>query len=319
MASNEIEVLDTAAPVETLNTIAAGRTPNRRRFLAALGMTGAVAGAGLISGCSTSKSAIVTTGATTQTNGIAQTGALNFLLNLKYLQATFYSYITQGTDLPSSATFGSGFVNNVPTKLVFSGTNAAQITDMLNEIYFDEVGHVSALRGLLGSSAIFRPALNLAAFGAITAINALSIARLLEDVTVTAFAGVASELSNSNLTFAAQIFGADTFHSGALRLVSIQNPTIAADIAAGDAMDVPPLDPGTATAAAAGPTGAGGFFATAGTGNATTTEPAGFAFARTPSQVLAVLYATTPGTPVLPGTAKGGFFPSGVNGLTNTV
>jgi hypothetical protein len=48
MASNEIETLDSAASVEKLNKIAAGRALNRRHFLAALGMTGAAAGAGLM-------------------------------------------------------------------------------------------------------------------------------------------------------------------------------------------------------------------------------------------------------------------------------
>jgi len=311
MASNEIEVLDPAATVEKLKKLASGRALNRRHFMAALGMTSAA----LVAGCtSATSSSVVST-----TAGPGQTDVLNFALNLEYLEATFYSYITQGTDLPSSATFGSGAVTGAPAKLTFTGTSAAQITDMLNEIYFDELSHVNALRSLLGPVVVARPAINLAAGGAITATNALSIARLFEDVGVTAYAGAAALLSNSNLTYAAQILAVEGFHAGALRLVSIQNPTIAAYIAAGDGLDVKPFDPGTAALAAKGPTAAGGFFATSGAATASAATPAGFAFTRTTSQVLAIVYAASPGMPAGSGTSQGGFFPSGVNGLIKTI
>ncbi len=96
MASNEIEVLDPAATVEKLKKIAAGRALNRRHFMAALGMTGAAAGAGLLSGCSAQHHTPAS-----PLPAPAQSDYLNFALNLEYLEATFYSYITQGTDLPS--------------------------------------------------------------------------------------------------------------------------------------------------------------------------------------------------------------------------
>jgi hypothetical protein len=306
MASNEVEILDPQVTVEKLNEFAAGRALNRRNFLAAIGMTGAAAGAGLMSGCN----ATTTSLATTSTSS-AETNVLNFALNLEYLEATFYSYITQGADLPSSLTVGSGAVTGAPSKLTFTGTNAQQTTDLLNEIYFDEMNHVTFLRSLLGSSAVARPAINLAALGAISATNALSVARLFEDVGVTAYAAAVPLLSNSNITYASQILGTESFHAGALRLVSIQNPTIAAYVKA-DSMDVPPFDPGTAALAAAGPTTNGGFFATYGVSGAGTT--AGLAYARTTSQVLAIVYASATA-----GASSGGFFPSGVNGSIKTV
>ena len=98
MASKEIEVLDPAATVDKLNKIAAGRALNRRHFITALGMTGAAAGAGLMSGCTTTSSVPVTT-----VVGSGQIDILNFALNLEYLQATFYSYVTTGADMPASA------------------------------------------------------------------------------------------------------------------------------------------------------------------------------------------------------------------------
>jgi hypothetical protein len=311
MASNEIEILDPAATVEQLKKTAAGRAQNRRRFIAALGMTGAAAGAALMAGCNVGSKTV----SATTTFGSGETDVLNFALNLEYLEATFYSFITQGVDLSGPAVAGSGAITGAPGKLTFTATNAQQITDMLNEIYFDEKNHVSALLSLLGSSAVPRPAINLAAYAPITATNALSIARLFEDVGVTAYTGASTALVNTNLTFAAQILGVESFHAGALRLVSIQNPTIAL-YAQADSLDVAPFDPGSAVLAAAGPSPSGGFFATYGASAAGTT--AGMAYSRTTSQVLAIVYGSG-GAAASTGTSSGGFFPNGMNGAIKTV
>lgn len=302
MASRETGFLDSVATVEKVEKIASDRTLNRRNFMAALGMTGAAAGAALVTGCSSDTSAVAPA-------GIGATDILNFALNLEYLEATFYSYIVKGTDLPSTLTNSSGTVTGAPAQLTFS----SQITDLLNEIYYDELSHVRDLLTLVGSSAIARPAINLGALGTITASNALSIARLFEDVGATAYAGAAASLSGTTLGIAAQILAVEGFHAGALRLVSIQNPSLSAYIAA-DSSDVQPADPGTAALAAAGPKTNGAFFATAGTANATTATPAGFAFTRTTSQVLAIVYGSSAA-----GTSAGGFFPNGVNGAIHTV
>jgi hypothetical protein len=317
MASKEIEILGPAASVGKLKKIAAGHALNRRHFMAALGMTGVAAGAGMMSGCSTSNSVAVTTAST------AQIDMLNFALNVKYLQATFYSFIAKGTDLTGSAVTNSGPITGGTAALTFTGVNAQQITDMVNEIYYDEKNHVSTLMSLLGISAVFRPAINLGGFGTITATNALSIARLLEDVGVTAYAGIIGSLSSSDITLLGQIMGADSLHAGILRLTALQNPTIAAYIKA-DTLDVAPFDPGAASNA--GPTASGGFFATAGATTATTAFPAGFAFTRTISQALAILFgketatgSTTSVTVAAIGTTSGGFFPNGVNGNLNQV
>jgi len=309
MASTEIENIDPTTTVDKINKIAADRALNRRRFISALGMAGAAAGAtALMSGCTNASTSSVAVNA----SGVAQTNILNFVLNLQYLEATLYSYITQGADLPSSLTYGSGVISGAPSLLSFS----AQVNDLLNEIYYDELNHVTYLQNILGSAAIPRPAINLGAFGTLTTSNALAIGRMLEDVGVTAYAGVLPGLSSSNATYVAQTLGADSFHSGALRLLSIQSS--APYINPGDGLDVAPYDPGSAAVAAAGPSANGGIFASIGGAIAATNTTNGLAYTRTTSQVLAVLYGAV-GTPAaIPGTTSGGFFPSGVNGAISS-
>ncbi len=290
--------------VAELKELQARRAVNRRNFMAGLGLASAsLAGASLLSGCSTAGSANGSSG-TVIAAGPSETDVLNFALNLEYLEASFYVNITQGTDLPSGLTTGqTGSVTNAPGKLTFP---TQLITDLINEIAYDELSHVSDLRTALGSLAVARPAINLAAAGMVTASNYLTIARQFEDVGVTAYAGAAALLTATNLTYAAQILAVEAFHSGALRLLSIQT---GAPYAAADPMDVKPNDPGSAAAAYAGPTAAGSFFATAGATTETMAVLPGFAFTRTTTQVLAIVYASTAATP-----AAGGFFPSGLNG-----
>jgi hypothetical protein len=179
---------------------------------------------------------------------------------------------------------------------------------------------------------------NLAAFGTITAtgpittttVPALSLARLLKDLGVTAYASAVTGLTSSNATYLAQILGAESFHSGALRLISIQvsalTPAIAPYFPITDGYDVPPADLGSIALEAAGPTASGGFFPTYGgaavpgvSGSAFAGTPGtcgtnGFGYARTLQQVLQVLYGTSNTVPAPHGAFEGGFFPSGMNG-----
>lgn len=278
-----------------------GTEINRRIFLTGAGL-GAAA---LFAGCGANNKGTIT----------PDTDALNFALNLEYLEATFYSYLVNGSDLPADATGSGGTITGAPAKL--TGLSQ-QATDLLAEIYFDELSHVNAIRSSLGPAAVARPNLNLAALGAITTANYLSVARLLEDVGVTAYAGAVTMFETSaNTQAAAQIMSVEAFHAGALRLLHIQagatysGPTP-------DGYDIKPGDPGTAALAQAGPTTAnGGFFATAGAIGATTAQAGtlpGMSYKRTPSQVLAIVYGNATA-----GASSGGFFPNGVNGNIKTV
>jgi len=286
--------------VERAETMRQQRAVNRRKFMIGLGLAGGAVGAGL-TGCSAGNQ----TPSTVLASGPSEQDILNFALNLEFLETTFYSFATQGTDLPASLIAGSGPVTGAPpSKLTFLNQ---QITDVLNEIFFDEMSHVAALQNVLGSSQIKRPALNLAAAGEITGENFITIARQFVDVGASAYAGGIALLTGANLATVAQILPVEGFHAGALRLIAIQQGL---PFAPADGLDVPTSDPGAQVLANQGPTSQGGFFATAGTSTATANVPAGLAFPRSASQVLQIVYNAAGQTNV----SKGGFFPNGLNG-----
>jgi hypothetical protein len=290
--------------VNDLKEIKAKRDLNRRNFMAGVGLVGAAAGASLLSGCYDSGST------TALAAGPSQNDVLNFALNLEYLEATFYSYVTTGADLPASSITASGIITGMPGKLALTGTGSSLANDTLAEIAFDEVSHVADLRSVLGSAAVARPALNLAALGPVTLSNVIALARAFEDVGVSAYSGAANLLSGTNLTYAAQILGVEGFHAGVLRYIYLSFGMTGATKL--DSRDVLPLDPGAS--AGAGPTTAGGIFATSGATNPPADVLPGFAYTRTTSQVLSIVYGTTTS-----GTTKGGFFPNGMNGNIITI
>lgn len=292
---------------QLLNRVRTKRALNRRNFLAGLGVTGAtLAGTAMMAGCGGR-------GNTVSAAGPTENDVLNFALNLEYLEATFYSYVATGGDIPSASTGGGPAPTGAPSAQ--PGFQTQQIADMFAEIYFDELSHVNDLRSVLGSAAVARPQLNLGALGTVATDNYITFARLFEDVGVTAYAGAATALSGANLQYAAQILAVEGFHSGAVRLVAIQQGAayLPTSVIPGDGYDVPPYDPGSVSAAEAGPTSTGGFFATAGAKGVNSTPP-GFAYERTTSQVLAIVYANSAS-----GTGKGGFYPDGMNGNITTV
>lgn len=307
MGSNKTAQALEQITVEQAKNISAQRAFNRRSFMSALGLVGAAAGAGLLDGCDNTGNTTAPTSVIAA--GPSETDILNFALNLEYLEATFYSFATQGADLPSSLTTGSGVITGAPSaKIAFPNQ---QITDIFNEIFFNEMSHVADLQSLIGSGHVARPALNLSAAGAVTSENIITIARQFEDVGTTAYAGATSLLTGMNLAYAAQILAVEGFQAGALRLIAIQQ---SAPFAAADSLDVPTADPGAQILANQGPSAAGGFFATSGTATTSSTVPLAVAFTRNTSQVLQIVY----GASGMTGVSKGAFFPQGLNGNITT-
>ncbi|HEY1499008.1 MAG TPA: ferritin-like domain-containing protein [Acidobacteriaceae bacterium] len=305
---SETEAAGKLSAEQLVNRIRIQRALNRRNFLAGLGITGAaVAGGAILAGCGGSSMKSVTAA------GPSESDVLNFALNLEYLEATFYSYVVTGGDIPGSSTGGGPAPTGAPGATPTFQTQ--QIADMFAEIYYDELSHVNDLRAALGSAAVARPQLNLGALGTVSSANYITFARLFEDVGVTAYAGAATDLTGTNLQYAAQILAVEAFHSGAIRLIAIQQGVayIPTAVIPADNLDVPPYDPGSVSATENGPTAKGGFFATAGAAPPDKTL-AGLAYARTTSQVLAIVYAND-----ATGTAKGGFYPNGMNGSITTV
>ncbi len=235
--SEQQSVIELSAEQQILNRIRIRKALNRRNFLAGLGAAGVtVAGAGVIAGCGSKSVAMAA--------GPSETDVLNFALNLEYLEATFYSYVVTGGDIPSSSTGGGPAPTGAPGgKPSFQ---SQEIADVFAEIYFDELSHVNDLRGVLGSAAVARPQLALNALGTVSTSNYITFARLFEDVGVTAYAGAATDLTGTNLQYAAQILAVEAFHSGAIRLIDIQQgvPYIPDAVVPADGLDVPPYDPG---------------------------------------------------------------------------
>jgi hypothetical protein len=224
MASNNVEVLDPAAPVEKSTT--SGFELDRRHFIAALGVAGAAAGTALLS----SSKALAQQ---PLPNGYAQVDVINLMLQVKYLKATLYSYITQGTDLPpaSQVTVGTGAVYLAPAKIT---TFTQQVADLFNEMYYDELNQLIKLRALQGVAVAARQTVNLlgtgpsggstlpAATSTLTPTQAIALARVLEDLSTSAFATATTYLTGQNLALATQCLASDGAHAGAIRLLAIQ-------------------------------------------------------------------------------------------------
>lgn len=244
----------------------------RRRFLKAAGLTGAgVAGLMFVGG------QLVTA------SGAAVTDAdiLNFALNLEYLEAEFYSYATTGQGISASLFTGTGTQGATTGGAAVTFDTTTPTKSVAAEIAKDELDHVTFLRNALGSAAVAKPAINLAALTAMgSQASFLEVARAFEDTGVTAYAGAAPLLqSKTYLQAAAQIFATEALHSGNVRKLCVEQGTPQVTL---DSQDVPPS--------------ASQYFSV---------NNSGLVATRTTAQVLAIVYG---------GPAPGAFFPAGMNG-----
>ena len=254
---------------------------NRRGFVRKLGLASAAVGAGLTVDSKFARAADPPAAPTA-----TDLAVLNFALNLEFLEAEFYTVATTGLTLeqsginvgpnPGATTGGAqvAFTNS----LLFS-------SDVANQIAADERAHVALLLGLLGAQAIPKPAINLNAlgFGFGSQSEFLNLARIFEDIGVTAYAGAAPLLSAAVIGYAAEILSAESQHSANIRLqvarFNITTPQL-------DSVDVVPPPAGAE------------YFAL---------DANGLAHTRTPEQVLYLAYGAG-------GVTSGGFFPAGANG-----
>lgn len=251
---------------------------NRRGFLGAMLAAAALATAGVQSAQAQAPSVV---------------DVLNFALNLEYLEANFYLYVTTGSGLSSSMNGNGAAVQGAPGKLALDANTLA----VAQALATDEVNHIAGLRAAvtaLGGTPIAQPVINLAANGTITTqAQFLAAARQFTALGGSAYVGGAQLLVSNPavLTTASQILGAEGQHAGVLAYLCINQGINSPAI---DAQDVPP----TAT-------------------NYITVDAVhALAPLRTAPQALGVAYRVSTAATVTPptGVTMGGFFPNGFNG-----
>jgi hypothetical protein len=299
---------------ELISLLSEARSSRRNLITKAAAGSLTLAAGGLLAGCGGGTHSLNTN----NNNGTpTPTDVLNFALNLEYLEAEYYSYGVNGTGIAASNTGNStavipGDVFPTSVKVGFSqyGAIAAEIAN-------DELLHVQFLRNALGSSAVSRPPIDLVnsfnaaakAAGIGSSFNPFSSetnfilgAFIFEDVGVTAYHGGAGILAPTPyLSAAAGILGTEAYHGGAIREIIVELGsaaiTIANQISALRASASSAIAPGTGCEEAIGSTS---------TPIISPSDSNSIAFARTPAQVLNVVY--------LGAKPYGGFFPKGLNG-----
>ncbi len=261
-------------------------SPNRRKFLKTLGAATAAV------------TAIGVAAPSAEAQSTTEMAVLNFALNLEYLEAEFYTYGQFGygieqfgiktSGVAAGANPAAGGVTTGGKKVAFS--NSLVFTGPItSQIGSDERAHVVLLQSFLGSKAIAKPNINLNALG-IGFGNQneyLTLARIFEDIGVSAYSGAAYLLTTPLvIQTAARILAVEALHVGSIhtqiaRLNIPQSMLDGADI-------VPP------------PTGPQNQYLPINIAD-------GLPAVRSVGQVLNLAYGGA-------GLTKGAFFPSGING-----
>src|ERR1700744_344171 len=267
-------------------------SPNRRSFLKKVGFATAAIGTTAIAGTSTVDAEMTT-----------EVDILNFALNLEYLEAEFYTYAITGKSITS---FGIGIDGKATGENPATGgatTGGSQVKFNNNDVYShdiaaeigsDERAHVVLLRSALGAAAVAKPNINLNALGMgfENETDFLKVARILEDIGVTAYSGAAGMLKTPGIiTTAARLLAAEAENVGSVRtqvakLKIASSPLDGADL-------IPP------------PSGKPNQFLSINLSN-------GLAATRTAGQVLYLAFGMQANS------RQGGFFPTGLNGKITT-
>lgn len=302
-------------------------TPNpRRQVLRGLGLLGLSAA---VTSCA--PGALNLAQLNGMPDGSVDAAILNFALNLEYLEAAFYLAATGR--LAELQGVGGNAEIRLPAGQHAVPFAVADVRDFANELASDEIAHVKFLIQTvtaLGGTPIARPALDLsgafdaagraASGGKIQGFNPflndlffLHGAYIFEDVGVSAYKGAAPLINDDRpggvLEQAAGILAAEGYHAGAIRsmLYERRNEEAAAGLTVAqvtkaisdfrDLADGPKdRDQGVTEPIRAGDA------------NIVLSDQNAVAYGRLPREVLNIVY-------LAPGARRGGFFPSGVNGL----
>ncbi len=266
---------------------AVGAARNRRSFLKKISAATAAVGAMTVAGVRP---------AAAQTN--TELAVLNFALNLEYLESEFYTYGQYGygietaglktSGVATGANPASGGVTTGGAKVTFSN-NLVFSAAITAEIGVDERAHVTLLQTILGSLAIAKPNINLNALnmGFGSQAEYLTLARIFEDIGVSAYGGAAYLLQTPLvIQTAARILGVEAEHVSSIRtqMARLNIPSMPLD---GADLIPPPSGP---------------------TNQYLSVNPAnGLPAIRSVPQVLYLAYGGA-------GLTQGGFFPTGING-----
>ena len=249
---------------------------------------------------------------------------LTFALNLEYLEAEYYLRGAYGLGLASEDVGTSPGEVRGGRKVEFA-TPATEL--YVQEVAADEEAHVQFLRAALGESAVSRPAIDF--MGAFTgAARAAGIigddqefdpfanelfflhgAFLFEDVGVSAYGGAAPFISNRETVLAAAVgIGlVEAYHAGEVRTLLYQNKDVMAVGEQTVAEVVQKISDARDLLSGEGDDDQG--IVQDGLANIVNANSNAIAFARTPKQVLDIVYLDL-GLSATPG----GFFPNGLNG-----
>jgi hypothetical protein len=297
--------------VRTLISRSTSDPAERRRFLKSASVAGmGLVGAGVLASTVTAGKA-----SAAEEPAVSDAAIFNFALNLEYLEAEFYSFAVTGQGLPDNLTHGTGQRGPVEggRPVPFRSKSIRQFAA---QIARDEHEHVAFFRSELGSAAVARPAINLHdSFTAVAVAagliksgetfdpfanedNFLRGAFIFEDVGVTAFKGAAPLISNKTyLGAAAGILAVEAYHAANIRTALYERG--GADDANAISAARNSLNPGASLDQG---------ITVNGEANIVPDDSNGIAFARTPGQVLNIVYLTPSQA------SKGGFYPNGVNG-----
>jgi hypothetical protein len=268
-------------------------SPNRRSFLKTLAT--ATAGVGALSVAGIPRA---------EAQSSTEVEVLQFALNLEYLEAEFYTRAVQSKGIEAFGIGIDGLANGsnpaaggtTTGMLGLSFNNAFQFDDfqVAYDIANDERQHVALLRQALGAQAIAKPNINLNAlgFGFGSQYEFTMLARIFEDIGVSAYAGAAGLLTTpAVITTAARILAAEAEHVAAVRMLLLLHGTKTTALDGADL--VPP------------PSGSDHQIFSMNTAN-------GLVATRTPGEVLYLAFGGKEGA------TSGGFFPTGVNGAITT-
>lgn len=284
-------------------------TPLTRR--SALKTIGALGVAATVPSCAT----VAATAANAL--GITDPDIFNFALNLESLETEYYLRGTSGRGMPDA---DAGPSPGTVTGGRMVPWQNADLREFMEEVAANELAHVRFYRRVLGNAAVSRPTIDITAgfAGAAKAaglgdnfdpfaseMNFFLGGMLMEDVGVTAYRGAAPLIANKDfLSSAAGILAVEAYHMGMARSTLYRMGTAARNAAnaLSDARD---------RVDGAGDVDQG--IVLNGKANIVPSDPDGIAFARTPQQVLRIVYLADRS-----GVSGGGIFPNGMNGTIRT-